>query len=39
MYNVDLVVGWEGFNSLMDFVRHNNPYTIPFDSVACVFNI
>ena len=45
MYNVDLVVGWEGFNSLMDFVRqklvflHNNPHTIPFDSVACVFNI
>ena len=45
MYNVDLVVGWEGFNSLMDFVRqklvflHNNPYTIPFDSVACVFKI
>ena len=42
MYNVDLVVWWEDFSSLMDFVcqklvfLHNNPYTIPFDSVACV---
>lgn len=45
MYSVDLVVWWEGINSLMDFVcqtlvfLYNNPYTSPFDSVACVFYI
>ena len=37
--------GVGGFQFPHGFVRqklvflHNNPYTIPFDSVACVFNI
>ena len=45
MYSVDLAVWWEGINSLMDFVcqtlvfLYTNPYTSPFDSVACVFYI